>query len=72
MNRVATVTGGASGIGLATVRRLELVDVPFSPFDPKEMEGHDRNNVGPSRKDNVWQKRGNGAVEFLAIVSGLP
>jgi hypothetical protein len=72
VSRVAIVTGGVSGIGLATVRRLELVDVPFSSFDLQRMEGHARDNVGPSRRDNVWQKRCNGAVEFLAIVSGLP
>jgi 3-oxoacyl-[acyl-carrier protein] reductase len=33
VSRVAIVTGGASGIGLATVRRLELVDVAVTSFD---------------------------------------
>jgi 3-oxoacyl-[acyl-carrier protein] reductase len=33
VSRVAIVTGGASGIGLATVRRLELADVAVTSFD---------------------------------------
>jgi GntR family transcriptional regulator len=35
VSRVAIVTGGASGIGLATVRRLEVVNVAVTSFDWK-------------------------------------
>jgi NAD(P)-dependent dehydrogenase (short-subunit alcohol dehydrogenase family) len=71
VKRVAIVTGGASGIGLATIRRLEVVDVSVASFDRQGNEGHNGDNVGQSRKAHAWQKRGNGAAKFLAIIPEL-
>jgi hypothetical protein len=54
--------GCASGIGVAIVRRLEVLDIPVTSFDLQGSEGHDGDNVGQSRKVHAWQKRRNGAV----------
>jgi hypothetical protein len=35
---LAIVTGDASGLGLAVVRRIELVEVPVTSIDPLENE----------------------------------
>jgi hypothetical protein len=72
VSRVATLIGGATGIDLATVRRLQVLEVPVTPCDPQEIEGHVRDKVGQSRKDHAWQKRGTGAVKLLAVIPALP
>jgi hypothetical protein len=71
VSRVATFTGGATGIDLATVRRLRMLDVPGTPFDSQENNGHVWNLVGQSAKDYAWQKRGAGAVRILAVIPAL-
>jgi hypothetical protein len=72
VSRVTTVTGCASGAGLATVRRLEVLDIPVTSVDLQGNPGHVGDNVGQSRKDNAGQKRGKGAVELLAVIPALP
>lgn len=47
-------------------------DIRVSSFDPGENEGHVGDNVGQSRNVDARRKRGSGAVESLAIISGLP
>jgi hypothetical protein len=72
VNRDATVTQGARGIDPVTVRRLQVLDVRVTSFDLQGNEGHEGDNVGQSRKNNAWQRRGNGAVKFLAVTPALP
>jgi hypothetical protein len=72
VSRVATLTGGAAGIDLATVRRLQVLEVPVTSFDPQEIEGHVGDKVEQSPKDHAWQKRGTGAVKLFAVIPALP
>jgi NAD(P)-dependent dehydrogenase (short-subunit alcohol dehydrogenase family) len=71
VSRVAIVTGSASGIGLATVRRLEVLDIAVTSFDLQGNEGHVGDKVGQCRKVHASQKRGNGAVKLLAVIPAL-
>jgi NAD(P)-dependent dehydrogenase (short-subunit alcohol dehydrogenase family) len=72
MSRVVIVTGGACGIGLAAVRRLEVLEVFLTSFDPHENEGHVGDKVRQSPKDHAWQRRATGAVKLLAVIPTLP
>jgi NAD(P)-dependent dehydrogenase (short-subunit alcohol dehydrogenase family) len=72
VRRVAIVTGSASGIGLATDRRLEALDIAVASFDLQRNKGHVGSNVGQSRKIHLWQKRGSGSVKLLAVIPALP
>jgi hypothetical protein len=64
--------GGASGIDLAGVGRLRVLDALFTSFDLDEEGGHDCGNVVESRENHAWQKRRTGAVEFLAVITAVP
>jgi hypothetical protein len=72
VSTVAIGTGGACGIGLATVRRLQVLEVLLTSFDPQENEGHVGDKVGQSPKAHTWQKRATGAVKLLAVIPALP
>jgi 3-oxoacyl-[acyl-carrier protein] reductase len=71
MSRVAIVTGGASGIGLATVRRLELVDVAVTSFDlqgPSSVDVADERGVSEAVAD---VRERHGPIDILVNCAGV-
>ena len=71
MSRVAIVTGGASGIGLATVRRLEGLDVAVTSFD---LQGTPSVDVADERAvaEAVGEvRRRHGPIDILVNCAGI-
>jgi hypothetical protein len=71
VSSVATVTGGVSGIGFATLHRHEVLDIAVTAVDLQGNAGDVADKVGQSRKDDAMQ-RGNGVVELLAVIASPP
>ena len=71
VSRVAIVTGGASGIGLATVRRLEGLDVAVTSFD---LQGTSSVDVADERAvaEAIGEvRRRHGPIDILVNCAGI-
>jgi 3-oxoacyl-[acyl-carrier protein] reductase len=71
MSRVAIVTGGASGIGLATVRRLEMLDVAVTSFDLQGSHPVDVADEQGVAEAVAEVRRRHGPIDILVNCAGV-
>ena len=71
MSRIAIVTGGASGIGAATVRRLEMLDVDAISFDVQGNPPVDVSDQRALAKAVSDVRERHGPIDILVNCAGI-
>jgi 3-oxoacyl-[acyl-carrier protein] reductase len=71
VSRIAIVTGGASGIGLATVRRLEMLDVAVTSFDLQGSHPVDVADEQVMAEAVAEVRRRHGPIDILVNCAGV-
>lgn len=71
MSRVAIVTGGASGMGLATVERLRATGVDVTSFDMNQDRPIDISNPDDVDRAVAEVRRARGPIDILVNCAGV-
>jgi 3-oxoacyl-[acyl-carrier protein] reductase len=72
MTRVAIVTGGSSGIGLATVDLLRQRDVAVAVFDPADEDPVDVSDIDSVARGVARVRQALGRIDIVVNCAGIP